>query len=584
MTQRQRYFCLLTILLALQGCSGVEDLNESAKTKKNTNDISIYQARNIITMNPEQPNGTALAVLNGKILALGSLEDVLASIDSHRHQVDSRYKDHVIVPGLIEQHLHPFLAALTMTMEIISIEEWVLPNGVSPAANDRPAYIDQLTTAETNMVNPEETLFTWGFHHYFHGQLSSQDLDQISLSRPIVVWHRSAHELILNTAAMDRYAITQSFYETLSAEEKAQSSFDKGHFWEQGLYPVFSKLMPTLMEPSRIISGLEFVKSYLHGAGITTIAEPGGLLSKDLQKVQNVVLGDINTPFRSYFIVNGNTVAKNGMDNLVAATEVPLAWGQGKTKFLPKQVKLLADGAMFSQTMQMIDGYTDGHKGEWLIDLDLFKQTFNTYWDAGYQIHIHQNGDAGLEMILDTLEAAQKRRFRPDHRTTIVHFGFSTRQQVNRIAELGGMVSANPYYVTALAENYRTNGIGPERTEDMVRLGDVVKAGVPLALHSDMTMAPAKPLYLMWSAVTRTTASGKVVGADQRISVEDALKAVTINAAYSIGLENVIGSLEPGKYANLTILSESPYAVNPHEIKDIEILATMLEGTSYPLH
>jgi len=74
------------------------------------------------------------------------------------------------------------------------------------------------------------------------------------------------------------------------------------------------------------------------------------------------------------------------------------------------------------------------------------------------------------------------------------------------------------------------------------------------------------------------------VGADQRISVEDALKAVTINAAYSIGLENVIGSLEPGKYANLTILSESPYAVNPHEIKDIEILATMLEGTSYPLH
>ena len=138
--------------------------------------------------------------------------------------------------------------------------------------------------------------------------------------------------------------------------------------------------------------------------------------------------------------------------------------------------------------------------------------------------------------------------------------------------------------MTALAENYRTNGIGPERTEEMVRLADVVKAGVPLALHSDMTMAPAKPLYLMWSAVNRTTASGKVVGAHQRISVEDALRAVTINAAYSIGLENVIGSLEPGKNANLTILSESPYAVSPHGIKDIEIVATMLEGTIYPLH
>ena len=581
---RKNIFYAAIITLTLSGCGDLNDTAPGAESGPSPSEIIIYQAREVITMDSDRPNATAIAVTGGVILAVGSLEEVIAVVGQSNYQINSEFGNNVIVPGLIEQHLHPFLAALTITMEIIAIEDWVLPNGVSPAANDQSDYIRRLTLAEGQMANADETLFTWGFHHYFHGKLTRANLDQISTTRPIVVWHRSAHELILNTSAMDRYRVTRQFYDELSEAEKAQSNYEEGHFWEQGLYPVFSKLMPVLTEPERLLSGLEFVKNYLHTAGVTTIAEPGGLVSKSLQNAQNAVLGSLNTPFRSYFIVNGNTMAKNQMENLIKATEAPLVWGNGRAKFLPKQVKLLADGAMFSQTMQMIDGYSDGHAGEWMIDVDLFKEAFNRYWDAGYQIHIHQNGDAGLEMILDLLEAAQNRHPRKDHRTTIVHFGFSTKEQVKRIAQLGGMVSANPYYLTVLADNYRTNGIGPERTEEMVRLGDVVRAGIPLALHSDMTMAPAQPLYLMWSAVNRTTTSGRVVGPNQRISVEEALKAVTINAAYSIGLEDTVGSLEAGKFANLTILKESPYEVDPDKIKNIDILATMLEGTIYPLH
>ena len=230
----------------------------------------------------------------------------------------------------------------------------------------------------------------------------------------------------------------------------------------------------------------------------------------------------------------------------------------------------------------MIDGYTDGHEGEWMMDLDLFAATFNAYWDAGYQIHVHENGDAGLEMVLDVLEAAQQRNPRTDHRTTLVHFGFSTKDQVERIAKLGAIVSANPYYVTALADNYSENGIGPERADQMVRLGDVVRAGVPLSLHSDMPMAPAQPLYLMWAAVNRETVSGRIAGPEQRIAVEDALEAVTLGAAYSIRLEDQIGSLMPGKLANLTSLSASPYDVPSEQIKNINVMGTMLEGTFYP--
>ena len=288
-------------------------------------------------------------------------------------------------------------------------------------------------------------------------------------------------------------------------------------------------------------------------------------------------------PFRCYFIVDGKTLALTRMNDLIAATLLPMAWGRCRTEFLPKHTKLFAYGAIFSQAMQMIDGYTDCHDGEWMMDLDVFKQAFDTYWDAGYQLHIHQNGDAGLEMVLDVLEAALERDPREDHRTTIVHFGFATPEHVERIADLGAIVSANPYYVTALADNYSAYGIGPERANEMVRLGDVVRMDIPLSFHSDMPMAPGQPMYLIWAAVNRTTVSGRVAGPDQRISVQEALRAVTLEAAYSLRLEETVGSLKPGKLANLTILEESPYEVDSDSIKDIPIWGTMHEGSIHPI-
>jgi predicted amidohydrolase YtcJ len=534
-------------------------------------------------MDPDRPHAEAVAVAGEKILATGSLQEIVAGLGDRRYAVDTSFEDKVIIPGLIDQHVHPLLAALTMSMEIIAIEDWVLPHGTSRKAIDREDYLRRVADAVAGMEEADEPLFTWGFHHYFHGKLTRQDLDEISDTRPIIVWHRSVHEFILNTAAMEAFEITPEFYETFSESAKEQSNFDEGHFWEQGWYPVLYKLMPALTEPTRLKAGLEFVRDYFHSSGVTLIAEPGGIVARELQEAQNAVLSDSGMPFRSYFIVDGKTLALTRMSDLIAATEEPLGWGHGKTEFLPKQTKLFADGAIFSQAMQMIDGYTDGHDGEWMMDLDVFKQAFDTYWDAGYQLHIHQNGDAGLEMVLDVLEAALERSPRDDHRTTIVHFGFATPEQVERIADLGAIVSANPYYVTALADNYSAYGIGPARANEMVRLGDVVRMDIPLSFHSDMPMAPGQPMYLIWAAVNRTTVSGRVAGPDQRISVEEALKAVTLDAAYSLRLEENVGSLEPGKLANLTILEESPYEVDSDSIKDIPIWGTMHEGRIHPI-
>jgi predicted amidohydrolase YtcJ len=183
-----------------------------------------------------------------------------------------------------------------------------------------------------------------------------------------------------------------------------------------------------------------------------------------------------------------------------------------------------------------------------------------------------------MEVLLANLEQAQRRNPRFDHRTTIVHFGFAAEEQVARAGRLGAIVSANPYYVTALAGRYAEVGIGPERSQRMVPLGDAKRAGMSISLHSDMPMAPAKPLQLVWSAVNRMTAEGNVVGADQRLDLDTALKAVTIDAAFSIRLEHEVGSVAPGKWANFTVLEQSPYDVKPEDVKDIKVWGTVLEG------
>ena len=268
-------------------------------------------------------------------------------------------------------------------------------------------------------------------------------------------------------------------------------------------------------------------------------------------------------------------------DNLLEETNALLSWGSGKVEFIPNHIKLFSDGAMYSQNMVLRDGYLDGHQGVWLMERDVFKETFRLYWDEGYQIHIHQNGDAGLDRILDVLEENIERNPRQDHRTTIVHFGYSAFDQIERMKKLEVIVSANPYYVAVLSDLYSKKGVGYERSQEMVRLGDLVRSDIPLSLHSDMPMAPASPLELMDAAVNRINYANKVAGPTQRIDALTALKGVTINSAYTLGIESDYGSITPGKYANLTILSDNPLTINPLTIKNIKVIGTIEEGRSF---
>ena len=588
LTSPRRFAQIATLavlgLAAKAGIAVEPSLQDLAGAMQSLPQIVIYQAKEVVTLDPAKPTARALAVVGDRILAVGELEDLTKAAGTQPYTVNSQFADQVVVPGLIAQHDHPLLAALTMTSEIIAIEDWVLPDGTRPAAKSREDYLKKLAAANAGMKDPNALLLTWGYHQYFHGKLKKSDLDKISATRPIIVWHRSAHEMYLNSAAEKKFGVTKAWWDKLPESAKKQSDLVNGHYWEQGWFALLPLIAGAIASPERLRVGLEFVKDYYHANGVTLGAEPGGIASKKAQQAQNAVLSDASSPFRFYFIVDGKSITGAFPDDRVAAeTEKMLGWGQGMTAYLPRQVKLFADGAIYSQAMQVTGGYKDGHKGEWMMDLDLFARSFRVYWDLGYQIHVHVNGDAGLDMVLDQLERNLRRNPRTDHRTVIVHFAVSRPEQVARIKALGAIVSGNSYYPVALADNYRINGLDPERADPMVRMGDVEKAGISYSFHSDMPMAPGQPLFLMWAGVNRVTNDGNLRGPEQRVSRLGALKAVTLDAAYSLQMEKDVGSIVPGKLANFTVLADNPLTVDAMKIKDIRVWGTVHEGRVLPV-
>ena len=532
--------------------------------------------KDLVTLDSDYPNATAVLIRDDRIHAVGAKEDLIKEFPNT--PVDLTHKNDVLIPGFIEHHIHPLLAAITMNSEIVAIDDWTVLNKKSTGIRDREGYLKKLKELESSMKT-NDPLISWGFHHYFHGKLTKDDLDKISSDRPILIIHRSFHEFIMNSKALEFFGIAKEDLKGLNAEEKKLANYEEGHFSERGLIMVMPKIMQFLAAPQRIIGGLSITEEYIHKQGITLIANPGAMYNKLTQGAKNYVFGDTDTPFRSLFIPSALYMLEHfNNSELLEETEALLNWGEGKVQYLPKHIKLFSDGAMYSQNMVLRDGYLDGHQGVWLMEEDIFKETFRIYWDAGYQIHIHQNGDSGLDRILEVLEDNMARNPRDDHRTTIVHFGYSAFDQIEKMKQLGVIVSANPYYVPVLSDLYSKVGIGYARSQEMVRLGDVARANIRLSLHSDMPMAPASPLALMHAAVNRINYANEVAGPNQRISSLNALKGVTLNAAYVLGLESDYGSISPGKYANFTLLEENPLTVDHLLIKGIKIKGTIVEG------
>jgi predicted amidohydrolase YtcJ len=541
--------------------------------------LRVFVARKILTMEDEQPTARAVAVRAGRIVSVGSLEDVRAELGGVAYELDERFAAHVLLPGFIDPHIHPSLAATILPLEIVSAMEWTTPQGRTRAVRGRDAFLKRLAELDREQPDPERWLRVWGYHLPYHGPLSRADLDAVSARRPILVWQRSVHEMFFNSAALAELGLTADDF------GHPQADWETGHLWEAGLFAVGAPALRALAEPASYRRGLEMMSDVIHRGGLTTVAEQGfPQLSKygELLMLHLELRKDV--PYRFVLVPNAMYLLREGGSAAEAerAARQLLALSSERVRVV-KHAKYYADGAIFSLLMQLSQPYLDGHHGEWLMPPEDQAAVLETFWREGWDLHVHVNGDAGLDLVLDQIALQQRLHPAPEKRIVLEHYGYARADQHPRLAELGIAVSSNAYYPHELAPIYAQHGLGPERAADIAPLGGLARSGVPISFHSDFPMAPAQPLVLAGVAVNRIASDGAVWGEDQRVSVALALRAITLEAAWSLGLEQEIGSIRPGKLADFTVLAEDPTAVDPRRLADVEVWGTVFAGTPYPI-
>ena len=541
----------------------------------------VYTAKLIRTMEPALPEATAVAVEDGKVLAVGSLDSLSPLIASRGARIDRQFEDKVMTPGFIDPHVHPTLPAVLTQFPFLAPDDWYLPTGDFPGATTPEGYRSALQNLVAQHDDASVPFVAFGYHPLWHGEVWRDDLNNWFGDTPVMIWHRSFHELIGNDAAWELLGVNKEDAEAIPHG----ASWERGHFYELGLRAVFPR-MGFLFEPARYMKGMQNFLSMMHESGVTTAADMGtGIFGNpvgEIQAIKAAVASDpigvrvLLTPIITDFI----TRQKSAEQALAEVRDWQTMNDDQVT--VGNHFKLMIDGAIFSGLSQMgSPGYLDGHTGVWMVDVPTLETFAKTFWDAGFQIHAHSNGDAATARFIDLLDYLLRESPRADHRMTLEHFAYSTEDQNRKLAALGAAVSANPYYHYILSEMYSGDWLGPDRGPQMVRLGSLESKGVPVGLHSDSPMAPLSPLTLMWTAVARENISGEKTGQGEVMSRYGALKAITIDAAWILGLEDSIGSIRAGKAADFTVLAADPLTVPLEQLRSIEVIGTVYAGTAH---
>jgi predicted amidohydrolase YtcJ len=554
----------------------------SLATTSSGAELVVYTAKKIITMEPALPEATAVAVADGRIVSVGTLESLKPWLVANEVTIDRSLEDKVLMPGFIDPHVHPSLPAVLTQFPFLAPDDWTLPTGDFPGARTPQAYEAGLKALVAKHDNPAVPFIAWGYHPLWHGEVYREQLNAWFPDTPVMLWHRSFHEVIGNDAAFSMLGVTE-----VDTAGNHENDWAKGHFWELGLKALLPK-MGFLFEPARFGAGMTNFLEMVHLGGVTTVLDMGtgvfGNPAQEIALIRQVTEGSqaplriILTPIITDFLARGKTPEQ-------AMVEIE-QWRQGNSHrvMVEQHFKLMFDGAIFSGLAQMgPPGYLDGHEGLWMAPLPVTTEWARAFWNEGYQLHAHTNGDKSAAAFIDLLRTLQTEYPRADHRFTLEHFAYSTEDQSRQLKALGAVVSANPYYHYLLSDIYSELWLGEDRGSQMVRLGSLERLGVPFALHSDSPMAPLSPLTLAWNATNRVTINGKRSGAQERISLQAALRAITIDAAWIVGWEDEIGSIRAGKRADFTVLEADPYEVGVEGLKDIHVWGTVFEGTAHPV-
>ena len=556
-------------------------------TAQDAENLTVFTARQIVTMDANNPEASAVAVRGNRVVAVGSMEDMQPWLDAYPYTVDETFADKVLMPGLIDPHLHPMLGAIQLQTHWITPEPWVLHDEYVAPVLTPEAFRTRLTDLLREEEASEDMFISWGWSEPYHGPMTRSILDEIAPDRPVFIWQRSVHEGVFNTAALDMLDLGPDDIE--NHPQADQVNWEDGHFIEGGFFDIaVPRLAPVLFAPDFIDPGYERNNAYLLSRGVTTVGDMAtGGVNWDLEIAafeRNLVAKDV--PLRVVLVpdafkvipqTDGFDDAFRFLDEKLTSEDLPHPLIGGK------RIKLFADGAMFSLLMALNPpGYVGFGQNEWITPQGEFRALARKYWMEGYRIHVHTNGDAGADFVLDVFEELQFENPRAKNSLVIEHYGYANERLNRRVAEFGAAVSANPYYVTFLGDTYSRVGLGPDRARRIAPLRGLADRNVLVGLHSDFGMAPADPLSLAWASITRETLTGRRMMPPGGLTLDEALRAITIDAAHILGLEKDIGTIEAGKLADFTVLDKSPYEVGANGLRDIEVWGVVFEGRKAP--
>ncbi|MBT3334189.1 MAG: amidohydrolase [Rhodospirillaceae bacterium] len=542
-------------------------------------DITIYSARKIITMNNYQAEASHVAVRDGRILGVGSLEDVQGWGE---HSLDDQFAEKILMPGFVEGHCH-LMEGSIWRYHYVGFHARTGPDGkIHEGLGSIDAVADKLARIEAAMPDKDTPLIAWGFDpiYFDGGRMDLGHMDRISTTRPVVILHSNLHLLNASRAVLQAANITAATnVEGIAKDAKGEPTGEL-----QEIAAKFMALDTIGLDYSTEASeklALDNFGQIACQTGVTTATDLFN--SAPDEAVQNLAAWTAREDFRFRIApaFGGASVpSAQGVERMAELVKL----NNDKLHF--GLVKLVTDGSIQGMTGRMKwPGYYNGlPNGVWNTGPDELQGMVQAYHDAGLQVYIHTNADEASEVAINAIEATLTKSPRRDHRHTLQHCQMADESQYRRMAALGIGVNLFSNHLYYWGDEHRATTMGPDRAKRSNAAATAERLGVPFAIHSDAPVTPLGPLFTAWCAVNRLTSSGYLLGPNERISAASALRAITLGAAYAMKMDHEVGSIEVGKRADFAVLEDDPTTIAPEALRDVGVWGTVLGGRVFPAH
>ncbi len=538
--------------------------------------VTIFTARRIVTMDPARPGATHVAVRDGRILAVGGPAEMA---DFPSAELNDSFAGSVLMPGFVEGHSHLLEGAVWRDPYLGFFDRRDPDGRIWPGLKDMEAVIARLRQA--TQAKPSGSITAWGFDPLLFGgrRMVQADLDRVSTDRPVVVTHASGHTMNLNGVAMAMAGYDRA--NDLDGLVRGEDGRPTGEIQGPDLMGRVRRVVIADMTSRTMDAGaLRLFADLALRAGVTTATDLVSDMSPAIVAAYRDAAADPAFPLRMVPALAARAFPQE--EGLARFRELQ-ATSTDKLHF--RLVKLVVDGSIQGFTARLRwPGYHNGAaNGLWYIAPSELGAIVEAWHRAGAILNIHTNGDEATEAAVEMLERAITAYPRPDHRHTLQHCQMPDPALFRRIKALGLCCNLFANHIYYWGEEHVAQTMGLSRAQRMDACGTALRLGIPLSIHSDAPVTPLDPLFTAWCATNRLTAKGRVLGEGERIPAADALRAITLGAAYTMKLDHLVGSIEIGKFADFAVLAEDPLDVDPARLKDIRVEATVVGGRVFPV-